>query len=120
MVVTIPACLLAGFAPSIEVLFGARLLGGVAAGMAYPTTLAFPYLIKGDRKPFNVTAIFHDDRFTYIKADTAELPSLYEVVDNAPSLVNFQVERGFYVVSKILDRGYLTIGMKKLTFERAK
>jgi type IV secretory pathway VirB9-like protein len=86
----------------------------------YPTTLAFPYLIKGNRKPFNVTAIFHDDRFTYIKADTTELPSLYEVADNAPSLVNFQVERGFYVVSKILDRGYLTIGAKKLTFERAK
>jgi DHA2 family multidrug resistance protein-like MFS transporter len=40
MVLTIPACLLAGFAPSIEVLFGARLLGGLAAGMAYPTTLA--------------------------------------------------------------------------------
>ncbi len=40
MVVTVPACLLAGFAPSIEVLFAARLLGGVAAGMAYPTTLA--------------------------------------------------------------------------------
>ncbi len=40
MIVTIPACLLAGFAPSIEVLFGARLLGGLAAGMAYPTTLA--------------------------------------------------------------------------------
>ncbi|HEX5145549.1 MAG TPA: MFS transporter [Conexibacter sp.] len=36
----IPASLLAGFAPSLEVLFGARLLGGVAAGLAYPTTLA--------------------------------------------------------------------------------
>src|SRR6476469_3239424 len=40
MTLTIPACLLAGFAPSIEVLFVARLLGGLAAGMAYPTTLA--------------------------------------------------------------------------------
>jgi EmrB/QacA subfamily drug resistance transporter len=40
MGLSIPACLLAGFAPSIEVLFLARLLGGVAAGMAYPTTLA--------------------------------------------------------------------------------
>ncbi len=40
MVVTVPACLLAGFAPSVEVLFGARVLGGLAAGMAYPTTLA--------------------------------------------------------------------------------
>ena len=36
----IPASLLAGFAPTIGVLFAARLLGGLAAGMAYPTTLA--------------------------------------------------------------------------------
>ena len=40
MTLTIPACLLAGFAPSSGVLFAARLLGGLAAGMAYPTTLA--------------------------------------------------------------------------------
>ena len=36
----IPASLLAAWAPSDEVLFGARVLGGLAAGMAYPTTLA--------------------------------------------------------------------------------
>jgi MFS family permease len=36
----IPAALMAGFAPSIGVLFVARLLGGLAAGMAFPTTLA--------------------------------------------------------------------------------
>ena len=36
----IPASLLAAFAPSVEVLIVARLLGGLAAGMAYPTTLA--------------------------------------------------------------------------------
>jgi EmrB/QacA subfamily drug resistance transporter len=40
MGLTIPASLLAGFAPSVEVLFVARLLGGLAAGMAFPTTLA--------------------------------------------------------------------------------
>ena len=40
MGLTIPASLLAGFAPSDGVLFVARLFGGVAAGMAYPTTLA--------------------------------------------------------------------------------
>jgi MFS transporter, DHA2 family, multidrug resistance protein len=40
MALSIPACLLAAFAPSIEVLFGARLLGGLSAGMAFPTTLA--------------------------------------------------------------------------------
>ena len=40
MAVSIPACLLAAWAPSDEVLFGARVLGGLSAGMAYPTTLA--------------------------------------------------------------------------------
>ncbi|HEX5711824.1 MAG TPA: MFS transporter [Solirubrobacterales bacterium] len=40
MALTIPFSLLAGFAPSATVLFIARVLGGVAAGMAYPTTLA--------------------------------------------------------------------------------
>ena len=40
MVLSLPACLIAAFAPSVEVLVLARLLGGVAAGMAFPTTLA--------------------------------------------------------------------------------
>ena len=40
MALSVPACLLAAYAPSDEVLFLARLLGGLSAGMAYPTTLA--------------------------------------------------------------------------------
>ena len=36
----IPAALLAAFSPSVEVLFCARILGGLAAGLAFPTTLA--------------------------------------------------------------------------------
>ncbi len=40
MALSIPACILAALAPNIEVLVFARVLGGVAAGMAYPTTLA--------------------------------------------------------------------------------
>ena len=40
MMLSIPASLVAGFAPSIEVLFAARLVGGIAAGLAFPTTLA--------------------------------------------------------------------------------
>jgi len=37
---SVPACLVAAYAGSDTVLFAARLLGGVSAGMAYPTTLA--------------------------------------------------------------------------------
>jgi DHA2 family multidrug resistance protein-like MFS transporter len=40
MALSVPACLLAAFAPSDIVLFAARVIGGVSAGMAYPTTLA--------------------------------------------------------------------------------
>ena len=40
MGLSIPACLLAAWAPSLGVLIVARIVGGLAAGMAYPTTLA--------------------------------------------------------------------------------
>src|SRR5262245_49999530 len=40
VVLSIPACLLAAYAPTVEVLVAARIVGGVSAGMAYPTTLA--------------------------------------------------------------------------------
>jgi MFS transporter, DHA2 family, multidrug resistance protein len=40
MVLTVPADCLAAWAPTIDVLFLARVIGGLAAGMAYPTTLA--------------------------------------------------------------------------------
>lgn len=38
--IAIPASLIAGFAPDIQILIGARIMGGLAAGMAFPTTLA--------------------------------------------------------------------------------
>src|SRR4051794_2810760 len=40
LALSVPACLLAAFAPSDVVLFIARVIGGLSAGMAYPTTLA--------------------------------------------------------------------------------
>jgi MFS family permease len=40
MLLSIPACLIAAFAPTIEIVFFGRLVGGLSAGMAYPTTLA--------------------------------------------------------------------------------
>jgi len=40
MGLSIPASLVAGFAPSDTVLFVARVVGGISAGMAFPTTLA--------------------------------------------------------------------------------
>ena len=40
MALSIPASIVAGFAPNEWVLFAARVVGGLSAGLAYPTTLA--------------------------------------------------------------------------------
>ncbi len=40
VILAIPAALIAGFAPSIQILIAARIFGGLAAGMAFPTCLA--------------------------------------------------------------------------------
>jgi type IV secretion system protein VirB9 len=82
----------------------------------YPTRLQFGYGTLKYEKPFLVRSIWHDGQFTYIKADASELPALYEVQDGKPSLVNFQVQRGTYVVPKVLDQGYLAIGKARFAF----
>jgi EmrB/QacA subfamily drug resistance transporter len=40
MALSLPASAIAGFAGSVEILFLARVLGGISAGLAFPTTLA--------------------------------------------------------------------------------
>ncbi len=87
---------------------------------AYQTRLQFDYSVdaKSSREPFRVSAIYHDESFTYIKCAAREKPTLYEVKDGKPSLINFQLENGVYVVPKIVQTGYLVIGKKKLTFSR--
>lgn len=84
----------------------------------YPTRLAkFDYQFKDD-KPFNIAAIYHDDRFTYIRSDASEKFTVYELKDDKPNLVNFELKDGTYVLPKIVDHGYLEIGKKHLAFER--
>jgi hypothetical protein len=74
------------------------------------------YLYKANVKPFFVAAIYHDDKFTYIRANPTELPTLYELKDGTPNLVNLQVQNGVYIVPKVLDRGELVAGKQKLVF----
>lgn len=82
----------------------------------YPARLQFVYGPQRYAKPFQVRSIWHDGQFTYIKADASELPALYEVKDGKPALVNFQVQHGTYVVPKVLDRGYLSLGKERFEF----
>jgi type IV secretion system protein VirB9 len=62
--------------------------------------------------------MFHDDHLTFIQARAGELPSLYELKDGKPNLVNFDVRNGTYIVPKILDSGYLMLGKHRWMFQR--
>jgi type IV secretion system protein VirB9 len=86
----------------------------------YPSRLQFTYATPKYEKPFLVRAIWHDGQFTYIRADTTELPALYELKDGSPALVNFQVQNGTYVVPKVVDRGYLALGKERLSFAQGR
>jgi type IV secretory pathway VirB9-like protein len=89
-----------------------------AATQDYPAKLRFVYGTPKYERPFYVRAIWNDGEFTYLKTDARELPALYEVKDGKPSVVNFQVRGGTYVIPKLVDRGYLALGESKFTFEQ--
>jgi type IV secretion system protein VirB9 len=84
----------------------------------YPVRLRFDYRVVLAQKPFAVSAMYHDDKFTYIQAKTSEPPTVYETKDGRPSLVDYVFTNGVYVVGKVLDSGYLAIGSKRLAFTR--
>jgi type IV secretory pathway VirB9-like protein len=87
---------------------------------SYASKLQFDYAFdsKADGEPFRVSAIYHDDSFTYIKCAAREKPALYEIKDGKPNLISFQLEEGVYIAPKIIDTGYLAIGKKKFPFAR--
>jgi type IV secretion system protein VirB9 len=85
----------------------------------YPVkALQFDYKFKRDKKPFAVSEVYHDDKFTYIRSSAQEKPTLYEVKDGVPNLINFDLRDGVYIAPKVIDKGYLVIGKHRLDFER--
>ena len=85
----------------------------------YPVhALKFDYKFNKDKKPFRISAIYHDDRLTYIHSDATEKPTFYEIKDGQSTLVNYTLQNGVYVIDHIVDKGYLSIGKHKTTFER--
>lgn len=84
----------------------------------YPTqALKFDYSFHND-STFQVSAIYHDERFTYIKSGASEKFAVYELKDGKPDLITFQLKDGTYILPTIVDKGYLEIGKHKLEFER--
>ena len=84
----------------------------------FVSNVRFPYRFEAGKKPFSLRAMYNDEKFTYIQARPEESPTLYEISDGKPNLINYESRNGVYVVPKILERGYLAIGNKKLYFRR--
>ncbi len=88
----------------------------------YPRRLRFPYRLDeaAFAPPFEVEALWHDGRFTYLRTRTEETPALYELREAdrrfgreglEPSLVSYDVfDDGLYVADHVLGPGRLRIG----------
>jgi type IV secretory pathway VirB9-like protein len=86
---------------------------------AYPMELKFDYSFKANEMPFDIQAIYHDDRFTYIKAGAQEKFSVYEVRDGKPNLVTYELREGTYIIPKVMSDGYVELGKKRRVFTRS-
>jgi type IV secretion system protein VirB9 len=87
---------------------------------SYPSKLVLDYSFKKDRDPFYIAAIYHDDKFTYLKVDpkNQEKFAIYEIKDGKPDLINYDLKDGVYIITHIVDKGYVRVGKKQLDFER--
>jgi type IV secretion system protein VirB9 len=85
---------------------------------AYPLSLKFEYSFHANEAPFDIEAIYHDDKFTYIKTDAPEKFSVYEMRDGKPNLVTCELNNGTYIIPKVMDSGYVELGKKRLDFAR--
>jgi type IV secretory pathway VirB9-like protein len=87
---------------------------------SYPEKLRFDYRYdpKAARSPFDISAIFHDDKFTYIQCHAQEKPTIYEIKDGKPDLMNFDFDSGLYIVPEIMNEGVIAVGKKRVSFER--
>ena len=84
----------------------------------YPLSLKFDYAFHANETPFDIQAIYHDEKFTYIKTNAPEKFSVYEMKDGKPDLINYDLRDGTYIIPKVMDGGYVELGKKRLEFTR--
>ena len=86
---------------------------------SYPGTLHFDYAWDQKKgRELGLEQVWHDGKFTYLRGKFQENPALYELKDGKPSLINFDFSAGLYTIPKEVAHGYLTIGKKKVEFDR--
>jgi type IV secretion system protein VirB9 len=85
---------------------------------AYPMSLVFEYEFPKNKSPFKVSQVWHDGQFTYTRSAASEKPTLFEVKDGSPVLVEYTLRDDVYVIAKVIDVGQLAIGKKRMVFRR--
>jgi type IV secretion system protein VirB9 len=85
---------------------------------AYPLQLKFDYTFTANEAPFDIQAIYHDDKFTYIKTDAPEKFSVYDMKDGKPNLINYDLRDSTYIIPMVMDSGYVELGKKRMEFKR--
>ena len=85
---------------------------------AYPLQLKFDYSFTANEAPFDIQAIYHDDKFTYIKTNAPEKFSVYDMKDGKPNLINYDLREGTYIIPMVMDSGYVELGKKRMEFKR--
>ena len=87
----------------------------------YPTRIRFAYRFDRDKAeswPWQITGMWHDGQFTYLRSNAQETPALYEEQDGEPSLVPYDLQDdGFYVVRRIVGEGWFQIGDERLEWD---
>jgi type IV secretory pathway VirB9-like protein len=115
----------AQFVPAAQLLQAQAQLAQVQASVtqavdsykaAYPMEFKFDYVFKNEA-PFDIQAIYHDDKFTYIKTNAPEKFSVGEIRDGKPNLIDYELREGTYIIPKVMTNGYVELGKKRMEFK---
>ena len=90
---------------------------------SYAGKMVLDYSFKRNKSPFFIDAIYHDEKFTYIKVNAQknqEKFSIYEVRDGKPDLIDYSLKDNVYTITHIVDKGYVRIGKQQMDFAKGK
>jgi type IV secretory pathway VirB9-like protein len=75
------------------------------------------YVAALHKKPFDVESICHDGTFTYIKLSGKARPVLFQRVDGRPTVPEYTIKDRTYIVSSVVEDGYLAQGKEEFKFK---
>ena len=85
----------------------------------YPYSLRFGYRFES-KAPFFVASVFDDGTATFIRTDSREAGTLYEVEGSKRVLTRFTYRDGLYVATKVIREGCLVVDKKNACFSRVR